>query len=207
MRTGADSLPAMSATSDAALVRPNVRVLADLIPGDRVRDILLVVGAAAFVGLLAQVTVPVPGSPVPISGQTFGALLAGAALGWQRSVAAMVLYLLLGGLGMPWFSDGQSGWSLPTLGYIVGFVFAAGLVGWMAGNGADRRPLTTVLAMVIGSLVIYLFGIPWLMESTGMNLSTALDLGFTPYLVGDLVKIVLAAALLPAVWRIFDRAA
>lgn len=194
----------MSSTS-ATLPRPNVRVLADLLPGERVRDVLLIVGAASLVGILAQITIPVPGSPVPISGQTFGVLLAGAALGWQRAIAAMIVYALLGGLGMPWFSDGQSGWGLPTMGYIVGFIFAAGAVGWLAGRGGDRTPLKTVAIMAIGSLIIYLFGVPWLMESTGMDLATALDKGFTPYLLGDIIKIALAAAILPAAWRLTGR--
>ena len=119
----------MNSSGQIALRRPDVRVLADLIPGERLRDVALVAGAACVVGISAQITIPVPGSPVPISGQTFAALLAGAALGWQRAALAMMFYMLAGGIGMPWFSDGQSGFGLATMGYIVGFSVAAVAVG------------------------------------------------------------------------------
>ena len=115
-------------------------VLADLIPGTLVRDILLVVGGAALTGVLAQIAIPVAGSPVPITGQTFGALTVGAVLGWQRGGLSMLLYLVAGMAGVNWFADRTSGFDIPSLGYIIGFVFAAALVGALASRGWDRTP-------------------------------------------------------------------
>ena len=100
-------------------------VLADVVPGARVRDVLLVVGGAMFVGLFAQIAIPVAGSPVPVTGQTFAVLTVGAALGWQRGAASLALYMVAGLAGVPWYANGESGFGLPTFGYVIGFVFAA----------------------------------------------------------------------------------
>src|SRR6195952_968988 len=108
-------------------------VLADLVPGTLVRDVLLVIGGAAFVGLLAQIAIPVAGSPVPVTGQTFAALTVGAALGWQRGLASLALYMLAGMAGVAWFAGGGSGFGA-SFGYIIGFVIAAGVVGALAGR-------------------------------------------------------------------------
>jgi biotin transport system substrate-specific component len=180
-------------------------VLADLLPGEAVRDLVLILSAAAFVGAAAQFTIPVPGSPVPVTGSTFAVLLSGAALGWQRGLAAMMLYLAAGSLGVPWFAAGGHGFGGPSFGYIFGYVLAAGLVGFMAQRGFDRTPARTVLAMLLGTLTIYAIGVPWLMDATGMDLSTALDKGVRPFLLGDLLKVLLAAALLPAAWKLVQR--
>ncbi|MEV4312744.1 biotin transporter BioY [Actinocrispum sp. NPDC049592] len=182
-------------------------VLADLVPGALVRDAALVVGGAVLTGLAAQVVVPVPGSPVPITGQTFGALLVGAGLGWRRGAASMLLYLVAGMAGVPWFQDGKSGWLGVTGGYLVGFAVAATLVGLLAARGGDRTPLRTIATMVLGNLVIYAIGVPWLMAATGMDLGTALDRGVLPFLLGDGIKILLAAGLLPGAWALANRAA
>ncbi|NKQ54842.1 biotin transporter BioY [Amycolatopsis sp. K13G38] len=180
-------------------------VLADLVPGALVRDILLVAGGAGLTGLAAQIAVPVPGSPVPMTGQTFAALLVGAALGWRRGAASMLLYLLVGAAGVPWFQHGTAGMAGASAGYIVGFVLAGALVGALAGRGGDRTPLRTAGTMVLGNLAIYVVGVSWLMAATGMGLGTALDKGVAPFLIGDAVKIVLAAALLPAAWALANR--
>lgn len=180
-------------------------VLADLIPGALVRDVLLVVGGAALTGLVAQISIPVAGSPVPVTGQTFGALAVGAALGWQRGLASMALYLVAGMAGMPWYADGASGTSIPSLGYVIGFVLAAGLVGALASRGGDRSPLATIGTMVLGNAVIYAVGLPYLAGSLDVDLGTAFDLGMKNYLLGDALKILLAAGCLPAVWRVLDR--
>jgi biotin transport system substrate-specific component len=177
-------------------------VLADLVPGALLRDAALILGGAALTGLAAQLVVPVPGSPVPITGQTFGALLVGAGLGWRRGAASMLLYLVAGMAGVPWFQDGQSGWLGVTGGYLVGFAVAAVLVGFLASRGGDRTPLRTVGTMVLGNLVIYAIGVPWLMASTGFDLATAVDRGVVPFLIGDGVKILLAAGLLPGAWAL-----
>lgn len=177
-------------------------VLADLVPGALVRDLTLVLAGAGLTGLAAQIAVPVPGSPVPMTGQTFAALLVGAALGWRRAAAAMLLYLLVGAFGVPWFQDGSAGLSGASAGYIVGFVFAGALVGALAGRGGDRTPLRTAGTMVLGNLVIYAVGVPWLMAAASLDLGSALQKGVEPFLVGDVIKVVLAAGLLPAAWAL-----
>ena len=177
------------------------RTLADVIPGGLVRSIALVVGGAALVGLSAQVVIPLPFTPVPLSLQTFAVLLVGAALGSWRGLASMALYLLVGIAGVPWFADGNSGWQLASIGYLVGFVAAAWLVGLLAERQADRRFPSAAGAMVLGNLVIYVFGVAGLLIMTPFDLPTAIAKGVVPFLIGDAIKIVAAAALLPATWK------
>ncbi|MFE6616929.1 biotin transporter BioY [Amycolatopsis sp. NPDC057786] len=180
-------------------------VLADLVPGALVRDAVLVAGGAALTGAAAQILIPVPGSPVPMTGQTFAALLVGAALGWKRGALSMALYLAVGAAGFGWFQNGSSGLFGASAGYIVGFVLAGALVGALAGRGGDRTPLRTAGTMVLGNLAIYSVGVPWLMASTGFGLSTALEKGVVPFLIGDALKIAVAAALLPGTWALVSR--
>lgn len=187
--------------------RRSTGVLADVWGRSVVRDVLLTLSAAGAVGLAAQIAVPVPGSPVPITGQTFAVLLAGAALGAARGAAGMLIYLLAGVLGVPWFAAGASGWPSATAGYLIGFVLAAALTGQLAALGADRRPLNTIGLMAAGNALIYLVGVPWLAFSTGIDMVAALDAGLVPYVLGDAVKTLLAAALLPGVWVLVDRRA
>ncbi|WP_242909838.1 biotin transporter BioY [Actinomadura terrae] len=188
------------ATAHAAPRRP--AVLVDLLPGSLARDAALVAGAAALVGVAAQIAVPLPGTPVPVSGQTFAVLLAGAALGWSRAGLGMIVYLVAGMAGVPWFVDGASGTTAPTLGYIIGFVVAAALVGRLAELGGDRTPARTVATMLAGTVVMYAAGVPYLMASLHVDLGQALHLGVTPFLAGDALKVLLAAGLLPAAWRL-----
>ncbi|GAA3129599.1 biotin transporter BioY [Planomonospora alba] len=178
-------------------------VLSDLIPGARVRDAALVVGGAALTGLAAQLTVPM--WPVPVTGQTLAVVLVGAALGMNRAVLSMALYLLAGVAGVPWFAEGASGFGGPTFGYVVGFVAAAAIVGRLAERGGDRTAARTVGTMVLGNLTIYAFGLPVLMATLGLGLGEALAAGVVPFLVGDAVKIAFAAGLLPAAWRLARR--
>lgn len=185
-----------------ARVAQRPRVLADLLPASLLRDVALVVGAAALTGLAAQILIPLPFTPVPISMQTFTVLLAGAALGPLRGGLSMGLYLLAGVLGVTWFSDHRSGWDFASFGYIVGFVAAAAMVGWFARRGADRNVLGTVAAMAAGNLVIYAIGVPWLMAWLGAGIGEGLQLGVVPFLLGDALKIALAAGLLPAAWHL-----
>jgi biotin transport system substrate-specific component len=180
---------------------PTRRVLADVVPGGAVRDVALVVGSAVFVGLSAQVTIPLPFTPVPLSGQTFAVLLAVAALGPARGALGMLLYAVAGIAGLPWFAGHQSGWAVPSLGYVLGFVLAAVVVGALARRGADRTVARTFGLMVVGNLCIYAIGVPWLMTSVGVDLGRALVLGVVPFLIGDALKILLASLLLPAAWR------
>jgi biotin transport system substrate-specific component len=185
-----------------AQVAPRPRVLADLVPGALVRDVALVVAAAALTGLAAQVSIPLPFTPVPISLQTFTVLLSGAALGPIRGGLGMLLYLVAGMAGVPWFSEQQSGFDFPSFGYIIGFVLAAALVGWLARRGLDRTVPGTVGIMVFGNVVIYAVGVAWLANSLGLDLPTALQFGLWPFLIGDALKIALAAGLLPGAWKL-----
>jgi biotin transport system substrate-specific component len=196
----------MTATEASPISALRPGVLADAIPGARVRDAALVIGGAGFVGLAAQLSIPLPFTPVPISGQTFAVLLAGAALGWRRGLASMVLYLVAGVAGLPWFAGGASGSAAPSFGFVVGFVAAAAIVGRLARAGADRTPLRTIGLMALGSAVIYLFGVPWLAASLHVGAGRAIALGLTPFLIGDAVKAVIAAGLLPGAWRLVRRA-
>ncbi|WIM96338.1 biotin transporter BioY [Actinoplanes oblitus] len=180
-------------------------VLADVWGRSAVRDVVLTVGAAAAVGLAAQLALPVPGSPVPITGQTFAVLLAGAVLGPGRGVAGMVLYAVAGILGVPWFADGGSGWPGATGGYLLGFIVAAALVGRLAALGADRRPGHMIGLMLIGNLLIYLCGVPWLALATTLDVPEAVSQGLFPYLLGDALKMTLAIGLLPGAWLLLDR--
>lgn len=179
-------------------------VLADLVSTSVVRDLALIVAGAGFTGLLAQVALPVPGSPVPLTGQTFAALLVGATLGWQRGATSMLLYLIAGVSGVPWFQGGSSGAPI-SLGYVVGFVFAGALVGALASRGGDRTPLRTVGTMALGNLVIYAVGVPWLMVAADLGFARAMRAGVLPFLLGDAIKIALAAGLLPGVWALVRR--
>lgn len=184
-------------------------VLADALPtlgGHALaRDVSLVLGAAAFVGVLSQLSIPLPGTPVPLTGQTLGVLLAGAALGPVRGLLGMLIYVLIGAAGIPWFAEGASGLRVltgTTGGYLVGFVVAAAVVGYLAARGGDRTPPRTVGTMVLGSAVIYLFGVPGLMLAADVDVLTAIELGVVPFLLGGIIKITLAAGLLPGVWRL-----
>ncbi|MEU8801824.1 biotin transporter BioY [Spirillospora sp. NPDC048819] len=188
------------ATAHAAQRRP--AVLGDLLPGSLARDAALVAGAAAFVGAAAQLAVPLPGTPVPVTGQTFAVLLAGAALGFGRAGLGMIVYLLAGMAGVPWFTDAGSGTGAPTLGYVIGFVAAAAAVGALAQRGGDRTPLRTIATMLAGTAIMYAAGVPYLMASLHIDLGRALDLGVTPFLAGDALKVLLAAGLLPAAWKL-----
>jgi biotin transport system substrate-specific component len=178
------------------------RTLADVIPGGLVRSVALVAGGAAFVGLTAQLAIPLPFTPVPLSLQTFSVLLTVAVLGSTRGLLSMALYMLAGMAGVPWFAQHHSGWSFATFGYVVGFLAAAIVVGKLAERGGDRTPLRAVGLLVLGNLAIYAFGVSGLMLYAQMSLSKALTLGVAPFLLGDAIKIALAAALLPATWKL-----
>lgn len=176
-------------------------VLADLVATSRVRDFALVGVFAVAIALSAQLAVPVPGSPVPVTGQTFAVLLGAAALGPGRAVAGTSLYLGVGLVGVPWFAVTGSA----TSGYLLGFVVAAGLVGLAARHRADRTVPRTVLLMVAGNLAIYACGVAGLVAIASLDLQAAIVGGVAPFLVGDAVKVALAAVLLPGTWRLVHR--
>lgn len=169
-------------------------------------EVAVIVGGAVFTAFLARVSIPLPFSPVPITGQTLAVLFVGALLGARRSTLSMVLYLGWGILGLPVFAGGTGGISRlagPTGGYLIGFVFAAWTTGALAQRGWDRGILRCAVAMALGNLTIYLFGLPWLGAFVGME--RAIALGFLPFISGDVVKLSLAAILLPAGWRALRR--
>lgn len=174
----------------------------------RVRDIVLVITGALFLYLTARISIPVQGSPVPITGQTFGVLLVGGALGFRRGLLAVTLYVLLGVVGLPFFAEGKGGlvviWGA-TGGYLIGFVVAGAVVGRLTELGWDRHIGGALGAMLIGSVLIYLVGLPWLMVVTGSSLTETIDKGLRPYLVGDALKLALAAVIFPSAWWFVGR--
>ncbi|GHD17775.1 biotin synthase [Streptomyces violarus] len=180
------------------------QVLADLLPASRVRDAALVLGGAALTGLAAQLSVPVPGSPVPVTGQTFAALLVGTSLGAGRGLLALALYAVAGVAGVPWFAQGTSG-VLPSFGYILGMILAATVVGALARRGADRSMLRMAGTMLVGEAIIYAVGVPYLALSTGMSATAAIAAGLTPFLIGDALKAALAMGALPTTWKLADK--
>ncbi|MEZ7964193.1 MAG: biotin transporter BioY [Candidatus Nanopelagicales bacterium] len=184
-----------------ALASPAPRVLADYAARTALAQIVLVFCGAAFVGIAAQIAIPLPFTPVPLTLQTFAVLLAGAALGSLRGVASMGLYALMGVVGVPWFAEGSSGFSTASFGYILGFILAAFIVGRLAERGASTTPIHSAALMVIGNLAIYAVGVTWLKFAIDSSWATALSLGVVPFLIGDAIKIALAAGLLPLSWK------
>src|SRR3954454_22028951 len=194
--------------STAVVTAPQPRVLADLVPRVRARDLALVIAAVVLTALCAQISFYLPGNPVPVTGQTFAVLLCGAALGANRGATAMLLYLLIGMIGVPVFADGNHGVDIVTGasgGYLVGFLVAGWVVGKLAEQRYDRRPLTALPLFLIGSALIYAIGVPWLAISAHQSLGWAISNGFVDFIPGDLVKAAAAAAVLPTAWRLAGR--
>ncbi|MBB2891991.1 biotin transporter BioY [Flexivirga oryzae] len=173
------------------------------------REAALVSMGVLFVALSAQVAIPLPFTPVPITGQTFAALLVGGAYGAVRSAATIAAYIGVGVIGVPVFADGAHGLSTvlsATGGYLVGMLVAAAIVGAAADRGWDKALFSSILAMFVGSAVIYAIGAGWLAIDLGVGPAKAFDLGVRPFVVGDLLKLALAGALLPAAWKLTARA-
>ena len=188
----------MLATATVAdLLRPSEKSSA------AIYDIALVIGGSLLIALCARITVMLPFSPVPVTAQTFAVLVIGALLGAKRGGLAALAYIIEGALGLPVFALG-GGFAVllgPTGGYLIGFIPAAYVTGFLAQKGWDRRIGTTVLAMIFGNIVIYTFGLLWLFRLMGIS-KTVPAMGLYPFIVGDLAKIVLAAAVLPAGWKL-----
>lgn len=171
-------------------------------------DAVLVLTGTAFVALAAQVSIPLPFTPVPITGQTFAVVLVGASLGAVRGFASLLLYWLVGIAGAPVYADQSSGWETfvgPTGGYIVGFMLAAAVTGYLAERRWDRRFPSSVAAMLTGNVLIYVPGLLWLGHYLDTNVEETLEAGLYPFVVGDLLKLYLAGALLPLAWKAVDR--
>jgi biotin transport system substrate-specific component len=178
-----------------------------LAPVDAVKSVVLVVAFSLFIALSAQVVVPLPFTPVPITLQTFAVLLTGALLGSRLGALALVAYLFEGAAGLPFFRGANGGWLYlalsPTAGYLLAYPLAAFVTGWLAERGWDRKFLKAAAAMAIGSIVI-LFG-GWLGMLRFYSTEQAFALGVVPFIIGDLLKIALAAAALPSGWALLRR--
>lgn len=174
-----------------------VPVIADRFASTRVRDVAFIVGFAVAIALSAQVAFPLPGTPVPVTGQTFAVLLGAAALGPRRAIIGTALFLGAGLAGVPWFAITGGA----TLGYIAGFVVAAAVVGTLARRGWVNTFRGAAAAMIVGNLVIYSLGVTVLALVTGMAFTQAFMLGAVPFFLGDAVKIALATVTLPIVQR------
>ncbi len=195
-----------------ANVRQTWPVLADvLLPANETarriaRDAVLIVGACLFTALLAQVKIPLGFTPVPITGQTFAVLLVGATLGSRRGAAAMLLYLIAGSW-LPFYAGGASGfvWSIASGGYIVGFIPAAYVVGWLAERGWDRK-VWILVAMLAGNIILYLPGLLWLSRFVlpEWACGNTLNCGLYPFILGDLIKLYVASLLLPGGWALVN---
>jgi len=196
-------------------------------PRDRGRNLVvnaaLVIGGSLFIAACAQISIPLGFTPVPITGQTFAVLLVGAAYGWRLAALTIALYLAQIAVGLPFAAEGRSGWEILTLvtatgGYLWGMLVAGLLTGWLANRGWDRSFGSALGLMLLGNIVIFGFGVPWLaasldipvISSAACDLATgadcdALEFGLYPFLIGDLVKLLLAAGLLPAAWKLAGR--
>ena len=167
----------------------------------------VVIAGSLLVAVLAQVQFHLPFTPIPVTGQTFGVLLVGAALGPELAVASMLLYVAEGAVGLPFFAGEGHGWSLLTLssasgGYLWGFAAMGAVVGALARRGWDRTLRSSISAMLVGEIVLYAIGVPWLAAAAGIGIERALVLGLYPFVVGDVLKLLAAAGLLPAAWRL-----
>lgn len=179
---------------------------AALAPLDWTRSVSLAVGFSLVTALAAQVVIPI--GPVPITGQTFAVLLTGALLGSRLGAMAMIMYLVEGASGLPFFYGGHGGITHllgPTGGYLVAFPAAAFVTGSFAEHGWDKRFPTAVVAMAIGSAIIIVAGWAWLSQFMGP--ATAFQAGVKHFIVGDIIKIVLASAVLPLGWKLLRRRA
>ncbi len=172
----------------------------------RVRDVALILIGVAIVAVLAQVYVPI--KPVPFTGQTFGVLLVGGALGFRRGALSLALYLVLGAIGLPIFAEARSGIDVvlgASGGYIVGFVIAAAVLGRLAELGWDRQIVGSFAAMLIGTAITYAVGLPWLAVVARLSLQDTIASGLTPFLAWDAAKLAVAAGLFPAAWWLVGR--
>jgi len=165
----------------------------------------LVVGGVAFLTLMAQISIPVPGSPVPVTGQTLGALLLGTAYGASLGFTTFATYLIVGILGAPIFASQGHGLARltgATGGYLVGMLVASAITGFLAGRKWDQRIRTVVPAMIVSDLIIFTFGLIWLHHVVGNTWSWTFSKGFTPFLLGEVIKIAIASTALPILWRL-----
>jgi biotin transport system substrate-specific component len=197
-------------TEMVTAVRTRGRPAPTLIPHvDVLTDVLFVIAGTALVAGAAQISITLGSTPVPITGQTFAVLLVGAALGTARGFASLLLYLVVGIAGAPVYADHHHGWSQVTSasgGYLVGFVIAAAVTGFLAERRWDRRFSSSISLMLTGNVIIYGVGLPWLaVVLNTSNLEETLEYGLYYFVPGDIIKLYLAAALLPTAWKVARR--
>jgi biotin transport system substrate-specific component len=183
----------------------------------RARHLVLVIAGALLIYLTAQIAIALPDNPVPITGQTFGVLLVGGALGFRRGLLATLLYIAIGVIGVPAFAEHKAGLGIiasvqnghlvlgATGGYLIGFAIASAIVGRLAELGWDRTVPGAVAAMVAGNVAIYAIGLPWLALATGFSASDTIAKGLAPFLIGDVIKLLLAGAVFPFAWWVVGR--
>ena len=191
----------MQLSSQAALIDR-------VVPRSVVNDFALIVSGAVLTAYAAQLVIPM--WPVPFTAQTFAVLLVGSVLGATRGAISLMAYFSMGAVGLPVFSAGTSLSFGPTFGYLVGFVAAASVVGWLSERGWHRSVAGVIGSFTIANATLYLFGLPWLAFALG-NLGVSNDIaavataGLFPFIVGDVLKMILAAALLPLAWKFLGK--
>ncbi|MFM7499639.1 MAG: biotin transporter BioY [Actinomycetota bacterium] len=182
---------------------------AALFPKSRlITNSALAAGGVAFLALMAQIALPIPGSPVPVTGQTLGALLIGASYGRALGASTFALYIALGVAGAPVFSQQGHGIAKlvgPTGGYLIGMFLATVALSFLASKKWDKKISTAVLAMLIGQLLIFIPGLIWLQQSTGKDWAWTINAGLTPFIIGEIIKLAIAASTLPMLWRVVDK--
>ena len=191
----------------------NPRVLVESISLTWVKNLVSVLTGTAFIAVMAQVSIPLPFTPVPLTGQTLAVLLTAASLGTWRSLSASALYLLLALAGLPVLTPQADGshivgtqvFQMASFGYVVGFIIASFAVGKLAERGLSKSIIGTSLIMIVGNVIIYSTGLLNLKSVTGAEWSQVFAWGLTPFIIGDLIKIAIAANLLPATWKIVSR--
>jgi len=169
---------------------------------------MLVTGGVAFLALLAQIALPIPGSPVPVTGQTLGVLLIGSSYGAALGSVTFLSYLLIGIAGVPVFAHQGAGLARltgATGGYLVGMLLATYLVGYLSGRKWDQRLQTSIFTMLAGSVVTFTFGLIWLHSYTDKSWSWTINAGFTPFILGEVIKIGIAGTSLPVIWRVIQK--
>jgi biotin transport system substrate-specific component len=189
------------------------RVLVETVSLTWVRNAVAVLTGTAFISVLAQVSIPLPFTPVPLTGQTLAVLLTAGALGTWRSMSSSILYLGLALAGLPVLAPQPDGthvigtqvFQMASFGYVVGFIVASFVVGKLSERGLSKSILGTTFTMLIGNVVIYTAGLINLKNVTGADWSQVFSWGLTPFLIGDLIKVVIAANLLPATWKLVNR--
>ena len=167
-----------------------------------------VIAGVAFLSLLAQIAIPVPGSPVPVTGQTLGVLLLATSYGATLGTTTFLFYLLVGALGVPVFANGGSGLDRivgATGGYLIGMLLTSALLGYLGGRKWDQKFKTALPAMLIGNVLTFALGLLWLNQFTGKDWAWTISAGFTPFIIGEILKIAIAGTSLPIIWQFVQR--